>query len=199
MAIEHKTPRPTHSHPTAAKLEKPSFAAVQRQMAAIRYSKAYPLPGKLEAVRKENVSIAKRNALKIISRLKNARSKFTLLANHKLRCTCPSGLHIEERDRYARVCRMVPYGVSNTIAGLNVGYETLTEDGAFAAWYETGHRGPALPYNEARRVQQAAEGKAKSALFGRDVAEDLRWRGYVDRVGSEVVQQTIWCMLTMKG
>ncbi|KAK1058942.1 hypothetical protein LTR12_006474 [Friedmanniomyces endolithicus] len=196
MTITHTTVRRTKTRTT--KIETPSFATMQRYIVASRLMRGYPLRGdKTTPVKKSKAARNERQALQIVDHLRTAKTK---LANgDKMACSCPGGQHTHPLATVAKACRIVPYGSSTTIGGVEIGYDVLSEQAAFATWYELGHRGPAMPYHDARRTERRAEGKAVNLLFGMDVAEDLRWRAYVDKVGSEVVQRAIWCMLTMKG
>ncbi|KAK0837358.1 hypothetical protein LTR03_012897 [Friedmanniomyces endolithicus] len=185
MTITHTTVRRTKTRMT--KIETPSFATMQP-----------PPPQRQDAARQKIKSRKNdRQALQIVDHLRAAKTK---LANgDKTGCSCPGGQHTDPRATAAKTCHIVPYGSTTSIGGVEIGYDVLSEAAAFATWYELGHRGPAMPYNDARRTVRRAGGKAVNALFGMDVAEDLRWRAYVDKVGSEVVQRAIWCRLTMKG
>ncbi|KAK1039983.1 hypothetical protein LTS16_010747 [Friedmanniomyces endolithicus] len=179
MTITHTTVRRTKTRTT--KIETPSFATMQRYIVASRLMRGYPLRGgKTPPVKKSKAARNERQALKIVDHLRAAKTK---LANgDKMACTCPGGQHTDPRATAAKTCRIVPYGSTTTIGGVEIGYDVLSEQAAFATW-----------------TVRRAEGKEVNALFGMDVAEDLRWRAYVDKVGSEVVQRAIWCMLTMKG
>ncbi|KAK0289123.1 hypothetical protein LTR35_000499 [Friedmanniomyces endolithicus] len=196
MTITHTTARRTKTQTT--KIETPSFATMQYYIIASRLMRGHPLRSdKTPPVKNSKAAKNERQALQIVDHLRAAKTK--LATGDKTACSCPGGQHTDPRATLAKTCRIVSYGSIACIGGVEIGYDVLSEAAAFATWYELGHRGPAMPYNDARRTVRRAEGKSVNALFGMDVAEDLRWRAYVDKVGSEVVQRAIWCRLTMKG
>ncbi|TKA24917.1 hypothetical protein B0A54_17480 [Friedmanniomyces endolithicus] len=200
MTITHTTIRRTTTKTTRTKIETPSFATMQYYIMASRLMRGHPLrAGKTTRAQKSKTSRHERDALKIVDHLRAAKTSLAKPTGDQMACSCPGGQHSDPRATLAKACRIVPYGSSATIGGVEIGYDVLSEAASFAAWYELGHRGPAMPYNDARRTVRRADGRAVNALFGMDVAEDLRWRAYVEKVGSEVVQRAIWCRLTMKG